>query len=183
MITKSSKIPEHLRIRFWCRWKCRVLWPFATAPERNGCLRIAFRGGTYSFQTLRVLGATVQSVYVRCLPIDDDDLAAMSRFRNCEAMDLGGTNITDEGVRCLTRMPKLQYLFLWHTRISDAAASILMGISHLRMLSLHDTLVSEDGLEKLNRALPNCLICPDEDRYLYGVHRDKDALRYWTDSG
>ena len=183
MTTNSSTIPEHLRIRFWRRWQCRVLWPFATANERHGCIRIARHGGTYSFQSLRLLGSSVQSVYVRCLPVNDKDLDSISRFGNCEAMDLGGTEITDDGVRFLTRMPRLQYLFLWHTGVSDIAANVLATLSQLRMLSLHDTLVSEDALTALNIALPNCLICSDENRYLYGVHRDKDALRRWTDSG
>lgn len=183
MIHSNSTIPGHLRIRFWRRWQCRFLWLFATAKERHGCIRIAQHGGTFSFRSLRMMQSTVQSVYVRCLPINDQDLEAISLFENCEGMDLGGTQITDEGVRLLTRMPKLRYLFLWHTGVTDSAANILVHFSQLRMLSLQDTLVTDQALTALNEALPNCLICPDESRYLYGKYRDKDAFQRWIASG
>ncbi len=103
-------------------------------------------------------------------------------FRNCEALDLGGTNISDDGVRHLTGMESLQYLFLWHTPITNSAVSLIKNLSQLRMLSVANTSISELGIEELNASLENCLLCLEDGRYRFGCLRDSEALHSFLES-
>ncbi|TWU49034.1 Leucine Rich repeats (2 copies) [Rubripirellula tenax] len=178
----NSDIPDHLKIRFWRRLKCRVSWLAAKPEERHGCIRIARRGGSFWFHSTNFLRSTVQGAYLRCLPIDDADLEAIGTFRHCEALDLGGTCISDHGIRYLSRMESLQYLFLWHTQISDAAIDWIAKIPQLRMLSVCNTSISIDGVDNLHCSLKDCLLCLDDDHYRYGQLRDLDALRSFAES-
>lgn len=173
----SSAIPDHLRIRFVRRWKCRLTWPLATSGERHGCFRIAVRGGTFSFHSTYFLSSKVQCVYLRCLPVNDSDLRAIASFQRCEAIDLGGTDISDAGVCHLAGMTSLQYLFLWHTQITDASIDSITNLSQLRILSVLNTAISERGVDLLNCSLPNCLLCLESNRYRFGAHRDDEAFR------
>jgi hypothetical protein len=117
-----------------------------------------------------------------CLPIDDADLEAIGSFRHCEALDLGGTCISDQGIRYLSQMQSLQYLFLWHTQISDAAIDWIVRIPQLRMLSVCNTSISKTGVDKLQSSVKDCLLCLDDDRYRYGTLHDLDALRSFAES-
>ncbi|WP_413431588.1 hypothetical protein [Crateriforma spongiae] len=182
MSRSHSDIPDHLRIRFLRRWKCRLMWPLATSSERQGCFRIAYRGGTFSFHSTTFPGPCVQCVYLRCLPANDGDLLSIANFRHCEAIDLGGTDISDCGIQYLAGMERLQYLFLWHTRISDASIAFINRIRQLRMLSVYNTSITERGVDTLNRSLPNCLLCLGDDCYRFGDFRDGEALRLFLAS-
>ncbi|KAA1256890.1 Leucine Rich repeats (2 copies) [Rubripirellula obstinata] len=113
--------------------------------------------------------ANVQCVYLRCLPANDNDLRAIGSFHRCEAIDLGGTDISDAGVHHLVGMTNLQYLFLWHTGISDASVDSITNLPQLQILSVYNTAITDHGVKILNRSLPNCLICLEDDRYLFGT--------------
>ena len=182
MTLTQSAIADHLRVRFFRRWKCRLTWPLAASRERRGCFRIAIRGGTFSFHSTKLLRSNVQCVYLRCLPANDDDLQDVASFRRCEAIDLGGTDISDVGIQHLIEMQSLQYLFLWHTKVTDASIKSISGLTQLRILSVLNTAITDQGVDTLNRSLPNCLLCLQDDRYRYGDHRDGEALQLFLAS-
>jgi Leucine-rich repeat (LRR) protein len=98
-----------------------------------------------------------------------------------EVLWLCDTDIGDEGLRRLARLPKLRALFIDNTRITDAGLAYLETLS-LRRLGLNSTAISdasipqlaklrnlerldvegagltEAGLSRLAAALPNCQI-------------------------
>lgn len=82
-------------------------------------------------------------------------------FERIVCVYLGGTSVTDEEVREISRLPALRELFLHHTGITDAALGEFEKLRSLRILHLRNTLVSDEGLEKL-RALVHL-----EELYLF----------------
>jgi hypothetical protein len=55
-------------------------------------------------------------------------------------------------------MPQLQWLYLDDTGITDAGLKHLVGLTRLQELDLHGTHVTDEGIAKLQEALPNCQI-------------------------
>lgn len=62
---------------------------------------------------------------------------------------LGGTEITDAGLKELVRFKELQYLYLGRTPVTDAGLKELTGIKQLQVLYLPDNKVSNAGLKEL----------------------------------
>jgi hypothetical protein len=49
-------------------------------------------------------------------------------------------------------------LFLGHTQVADTGLEHLEGLGQLQWLSLRGTQVTDEGVKKLQQALPNCKI-------------------------
>lgn len=64
-------------------------------------------------------------------------------------MDLGGTAVTDVGVRALAKFPHLTRLHLDRTATTDAGAEALAGLAHLESLNIYGTTVTDAGLQRL----------------------------------
>ena len=52
-------------------------------------------------------------------------------------------------------MTTLNNLELSHTRVTDAGLTLRSGLNNLRRLSLGDTKVTDEGVKRLQEALPN----------------------------
>ncbi len=61
-------------------------------------------------------------------------------------LELGGTSVTDEGLRGLTRFPRVARLGLARTAVSDAGLRHLTGLAELESLNLYATRVSDAGV-------------------------------------
>ncbi len=154
----ATLIPKHLRVSFWNRLTCLLLWPFAATGERAACFRIAILGGAFDYQKLRAFRSNVEYVYLRSLRFCDDDAPLISRLEYCETIELSGTSITDDSVDSLCRMKRLRFLILRETEITD------------------------NGLCRLNRSLPDCLITNGMGRYWYRKMQGQTALEAWAEA-
>ena len=80
----------------------------------------------------------------------DAVLADVARIETITALDLGGSKeLTDEGVRHLSRLPALKHLDVSGTAITDRGLQILRGLSVLETLSLAGTHITDEGLAHL----------------------------------
>lgn len=66
--------------------------------------------------------------------------------------------LTDRDLRHLSSIRTLEYLDLSRTSISNEGVSALVPLTRLRELVLMDTMVTEEGVAFLRRALPGCEI-------------------------
>lgn len=84
----------------------------------------------------------------------DEGLARMAEIgRNIRWLDLGGTAVTDDGLRHLAKFPNLTRLYLQRTAITDPALAYVARLQQLEYLNLHGTPISSVGLEHL-KGLP-----------------------------
>ena len=80
-------------------------------------------------------------------------------LENLEDLDLYRTNITDAGLEHVKVLKNLRYLNLhWQKKVTDAGLEYLKGLESLQHLDLRGTNVTDEGVNKLQRALPNCRI-------------------------
>lgn len=80
----------------------------------------------------------------------DDLLAEVCRVETLTALGLAGCQgVTDDGVRHLARLPRLQHLDLSGTNITDAGLEVLRDLPRLRTLSLAWTRVTDRGVRVL----------------------------------
>ena len=111
-------------------------------------------------------------------PVGDDQLREISVVREVIWCNLGGTSITNSGLKYLAGMPlrklhlerttigddgllqlksfqDLEYLNLYGTKITDEGLKHLRGLKKLKKLYVWQTGVTDAGIENLNQSLPN----------------------------
>ena len=81
-------------------------------------------------------------------------LGEIARTRSAEqitALDLGGSQaVTDEGIRYLARLPRLEQLDVSGTAITDRGLSVLRDLPALESVSLAGTHITDDGIANLS---------------------------------
>ena len=87
--------------------------------------------------------------------VDDSTLARIAKRGSLTRLYLRGTGITDDGLKHLTGLTKLEKLDLVETGITDAGLVHLSGLLSLKKLYLTETRVTKDGVRNLKQALPN----------------------------
>ena len=82
--------------------------------------------------------------------IDDGALAKVSPLAdNIIELEIGFSDLTNEGLSIVSAMPNLEKLYLQKTEISDKALTHLKGLNRLRYLNLYGTQISDTGLDEL----------------------------------
>jgi Leucine-rich repeat (LRR) protein len=84
-------------------------------------------------------------------------------FRSLTNDNLGGNAVeaevpTDDALKDIAVLPNLRILDLSSSGITDACLPHLEHLSQLESLHLHETRLSEQGILKIQKALPNCRI-------------------------
>jgi len=88
--------------------------------------------------------------------ITDDGLRHLSGLSNLRTLDLAGTRITGAGLEHITHLESLDVLRLSNTQLTDEDVGRLEALNSERTFILLDgTNVTEHGIGKLNRRLPN----------------------------
>ena len=97
----------------------------------------------------------------------DDVVTHCAKLRDVTGCFLGGSNLSDEGLRCVTKMPNLEQLGLEYTQVSDQGLNALLKLPNLKVVLLMGTneQVSEDMIERLEQSLPDCEFFCDPRRY------------------
>ncbi len=79
-----------------------------------------------------------------------DDITKAESAERLTALALGGSQaLTDDGIRHLARLPRLEHLDLSGTALSDRGLQILRDLPALKTLSLSGTAVSDVGVANL----------------------------------
>lgn len=90
--------------------------------------------------------------------ISDEGLETISQLTNLKKLHLEKTGITDDGLSHLANLEKLEYLNLYGTSITDSGLSHLKNLSNLSSLYLWQTNVSTQGVSELQESIPELYI-------------------------
>jgi YHS domain-containing protein len=90
--------------------------------------------------------------------VTDAGLKALAGLKNLRRLHLERTAAGDAGVEHLKGLADLQYLNLYGTKVTDAAVASLSCLKKLKSLYLWQTAVTEAGGEALKKALPGCYV-------------------------
>ena len=81
---------------------------------------------------------------------NDDALAKLEPIAsNIVELEIGFSDVTDEGVEAVANMSNLEKLYLQKTSITDKGIPHLEGLTRLRYLNLYGTQVTDDALDTL----------------------------------
>ena len=123
----------------------------------------------------------LRTLWLNKCAVSDKGLEALARSRSLESLVVAGTNVSDDGVESLQKLPLrvlhigvskisngsmprfaefelLEELWLNSTAVSDTGLVALAKSRLLRYLVLTRTKVTEAGVKKLAAALPRCKI-------------------------
>lgn len=88
---------------------------------------------------------------------------SLSSCSQLKTLVFEGTDISDAGIKWLTKLPHLERLVLTRGKVSDASIPLFLQIKSLRELDLSGTKVSPSGVERLLKAskIKTVAISPD----------------------
>jgi Leucine-rich repeat (LRR) protein len=87
-----------------------------------------------------------------------EDLEHISGLSHLQSLGLDHTNLTDAHLEHLKDLPALRVLWLTKTKVTDDCVESLVTFPALETLYLHASDVSEHGVAKLKKLLPNCKV-------------------------
>src|SRR5262249_11425215 len=90
--------------------------------------------------------------------VTDASLKGLAKFERLHTLYLGGSKVTDAGLKELNGLKELQRLS-FSSRMTDTGLKELAGLKSLQTLTLDQTTqVTDAGVRELQKALPNCKI-------------------------
>jgi hypothetical protein len=89
------------------------------------------------------------------LELGDDELKTLPVFPRLRALDLDGTQISDEAFDWVAKQSNLEELWVECTSVTDCGLMKLAGLRRLKFISAAYTDVTEAGAEALQSCLPS----------------------------
>lgn len=120
-----------------------------------------FSRQNFNAESLKDLSKVEDQVVVLNLnqmPVEDKDLALLSKFANLERLYLNFANIQNEGIKHLVPLKKLEYLSLTGNPLNQSAIVQLSELKGLKHLFLWNTELEDGDIAALERALPSTTI-------------------------
>jgi len=96
--------------------------------------------------------ATVQEVFLSD-SLDDAGLQQLDEhfkaLPRLETLGIGGTNVTDAGLKHLAGLSQVKRLSIWGTSITDSGLEYIQGLTQLESLVIRETAITDAGLRCL----------------------------------
>ena len=99
---------------------------------------------------------SVLSLHLGGTDMTDEGLRHLAGLTSLKRLHLEKTKLSDAGLAHLAKLESLSYLNLYGTAVTDAGLEHLAGLKNLKNLYLWQTKVTTGGVEKLQQALPDC---------------------------
>jgi hypothetical protein len=87
-------------------------------------------------------------------PVTDDGLKNLPLLPRLELLNLNYTRVTDAGLAQVAKQKSLRHLFLMRTAVTDAGLEHLKGLDQLEELLAPDTKLTEAGIRRLQESIP-----------------------------
>ncbi len=100
----------------------------------------------------------LQRMRIEETSVTDAGMVYLAGLSELHTLNLSRTKITDVGVARLAALTKMATLDLSRTEISDASVDHLARMKKLERLDVRKTQITTEGVIKLQKALPNCMI-------------------------
>lgn len=90
--------------------------------------------------------------------VADANLQVLEQLPHVEVLSLG-PNVTDSGLQHVKRLARLRSLSIYYdNEVTDAGLENLKGLTRLRRILCDSANVTDEGVARLQEALPNCII-------------------------
>ena len=160
-VSQKSKLEEDAAVKSLKKWGADV--------DRN------YEGTGYDVSYSSTLDPTVT------------DFMNLRKLKNLTALDISGTEISEQTVSHLSELTNLEYLNISYTKLTDAELIHLKGLKNLEELDLSDTAVTNSGLAYLKDLkrlkwldLSNTRVTPAAVHALRKQSPDLEVVHRWT---
>jgi len=104
--------------------------------------------------------APVQTLWLKLskTQISDNSIEFIMKLPNLTRLHLENTKISDNAINSIIILQNLEYLNLIETNITDASVQNLSKLKNLKKLYLWKTKITVSGVETLKKALPNLVV-------------------------
>jgi hypothetical protein len=131
--------------------------------EGNPLLRVEWVSGAShvtdeQISKIAALAENVTELDLGDTQATDAALAMLADFNKLTYLDLHNTGVTDATVAGINGLQYLEYLNLYGTGVTDASLPNIAKLKRLKAIYIWKTKISEEGAEKLGRALPDAKI-------------------------
>ncbi|MEM8955249.1 MAG: c-type cytochrome domain-containing protein [Verrucomicrobiota bacterium] len=131
--------------------------------EGNPLLRVEWvTGATHvtdeQIKQIESLAENVTELDLGDTQATDDGLSILSQFSKLTYLDLHNTGVTDATLEAIKELQYLEYLNLYGTGVTDASLPNIAKLKRLKAIYIWQTEISQEGAEKLQRALPDAKI-------------------------
>ena len=100
--------------------------------------------------------ALLRKLYLRrCRKLTVDGFEQIVKCQNLEKLDLYESNIDDQFLQEIAKLPRLKTLWADYTRLTNAGLPYLYGMTQLRSFTLKKTTITGEGMQKLRKHLPD----------------------------
>ena len=150
----DENTPEHLSRRgFFQRLRKGIpdVGPFTSEPDPEQQAIAALEDNGVSVMELSQRDNLLQ---IQCKRVEDsfgdEEMELLEPLAGqITWLDLGNTQVTDEGVQLIAEMSNLSRLYLQNTSVGDECLAAMSDLKKLEYLNLYGTEVTDDGLEHL----------------------------------
>lgn len=124
-------------------------------PElRFSALNVAKEFGDDGLAPLEPIASEIKWMDLGRTQITDNGLAKLKGMKSLTRLHLENTQISDAGLAHLASLENLEYLNLYGTQVTDAGIQKLSGLKNLKKLFLWQSKATEEGANKLAEAIP-----------------------------
>lgn len=100
----------------------------------------------------------LEDLWLTSSNITDDGLRHIASLRNLRFLCVSDTRVTGDGLRWIVDLPNLRRLHVFGTAVDDGDVPQLSRLREVETLDLRQTRVTQSGVDRLRRALPNTRI-------------------------
>src|SRR5690606_27885802 len=111
-----------------------------------------------SLKELAKIEKQIVTLNLNQMPLNDEDLALLSKLEHLERLNLNFANIKNKGLNYLKGLSNLSYLSISGNPLDEEAATVLAEMKGLKELYLWNTGLAEESIAMLKKALPSTYI-------------------------
>jgi hypothetical protein len=149
----------------WVRYECEPKpgWPLSIPGQTffSTVVEVSLSGTSATDAELDRLTkefTQVRKLHLNGTSVTDAGLKHLKHLTHLQTLELEDMQVTDDGLEHLKGLWQLQVLGLEWTQVTDAGLEHLAGMTQLHALGLSYTHVTDKGVNRLQQALPSCMI-------------------------
>jgi uncharacterized membrane protein len=133
---------------------CSVFPLSANSPALQADFFVTKKYEAKNLENLSKVKEQLVALNLSKMPINDNDLALLTKFENLETLNLNQTNVTGKGLASLKSLKKLQSISLVGIKINEQAITDLCTLPNLKKIYLWNTTLKPENVAILAKNHP-----------------------------
>jgi hypothetical protein len=124
---------------------------------------------------LEPIAQNIVNLDLSAIPIGAEEMELIAKCINLEILEIDKTTVTDADITLIKGLSKLRSLKVYDTKVSDKSIAVFKGLSSLKKLYIKGSLITADGISKLQETRPSLVIVSGIDTEIETYFIAKDS--------